>query len=346
MSDENQHPDPYPHAGGEPEANPAATPSADMADTAHQANRERDRTTVAIDLIEFGHRIRALDHDQVMALKESIALSGLINPLLVYRRSITRDGQAVDGFGLIAGAHRLAAFQALGRTEIDVTVADMNEPQRIIAECDENLCGTRLTQAERADFTRIRKEAYEKLHPETRHGANQHTRSGQVVHSSFATATGAATGQNARTVRRDAERGEKISKSAIEMIKRTKLDTGAYLDELKGLSSDEQEQKVQADLASLESRGPKSISRALRGADPEAKKSKTTNHATRSLPADRPSLFFLLLEELAGFREEEFRNWRTMYGVSRDAIEKALIYAQSAASRIQRFQEINAEPQT
>ena len=40
----------------------------------------------------------------------------------------------------------------------------------VIAECDENLCGTKLTAAERALFTRRRKEAHEALHPETKGG--------------------------------------------------------------------------------------------------------------------------------------------------------------------------------
>jgi hypothetical protein len=58
----------------------------------------------------------------------------------------------------------------------------------------------------RAKQVARRKEIYETLHPEAKHGANQHSRSGQLVHS-FAEATAHATGKDARTVRRDAERG-------------------------------------------------------------------------------------------------------------------------------------------
>ena len=39
--------------------------------------------------------------------------------------------------------------------------------------CDENLCGSTLTKAERALFTHRRKQAWEALHPEVRHGGNQ-----------------------------------------------------------------------------------------------------------------------------------------------------------------------------
>lgn len=38
------------------------------------------------------------------------------------------------------------------------------------AECDENLCGTKLTASEQAMFTAKRKEAYLRKHPETAHG--------------------------------------------------------------------------------------------------------------------------------------------------------------------------------
>ena len=46
-----------------------------------------------------------------------------------------------------------------------------------------NLCSAKLTP-EQAMFNARRKEAYEEAkHPETVHGANQHTRTGQVAHS-------------------------------------------------------------------------------------------------------------------------------------------------------------------
>ena len=73
----------------------------------------------------------------------------------------------MDGFGIIAGAHRLAACRDLGHTEVPVVILEMDALQRTIAECDENLCGTQLSAAERAEFTQRRKEAYEQLHPET-----------------------------------------------------------------------------------------------------------------------------------------------------------------------------------
>ena len=76
-------------------------------------------------------------------------------------------------------------------------------------------------KAERAFFTQRRKEAYEALHPEAKHGENQHTRWSRQVNDStggkkadrkvcdehpadrFTTDTAKATGQSERKVQRD-----------------------------------------------------------------------------------------------------------------------------------------------
>lgn len=75
-----------------------------------------------------------------------------------------------------------------------------------MSECDENLCASSLTPAERAMFTARRKEAYEALHPETKNGANQHTRVRQVGEGSeadrFTADTAAKTGESERTAGR------------------------------------------------------------------------------------------------------------------------------------------------
>jgi hypothetical protein len=95
-------------------------------------------------------------------------------------------------------------------------VTDLSGPAAVIAECDENLCGTNLSAVERALFTARRKEAYEALHPETKRGGNQgddgkFTPSRQVGDTARFTAdTARKTGQSERKVQRDAGRGERI----------------------------------------------------------------------------------------------------------------------------------------
>ncbi|WP_062560347.1 ParB N-terminal domain-containing protein [Paracoccus aminovorans] len=188
---------------------------------------------------EIGHistmgRLRKADPKQVAGIAESIKEVGLLNPITVVLGKVIFNGQKIDGYQLVAGLHRLEACKSLGWADIPIAVLDLDEQQRIIAECDENLCGSVLTATERAMFSARRKEAYEALHPETRHGHNT-KESGQVGHSSFADDQSAKTGQSARAIRRDAERGQQVCKEALDILKGTKADTGVVLDAIKDL---------------------------------------------------------------------------------------------------------------
>ena len=118
-----------------------------------------------------------MDADQVSALSESMKQVGLLNPVTVWKADIIVNHVAVDGFGLIAGLHRIEAAKLLGWEEIDAHIVDLPDLKRQLAECDENLCGAKLSPSERARFTQRRKDIYLALYPETRHGENQHTRS-------------------------------------------------------------------------------------------------------------------------------------------------------------------------
>ena len=96
--------------------------------------------------------------------------------------------------------------KALARDLLDVAGAgcDLDDNDRIIAEYDENLCGSRLTPAEKAEFTAARKRAYIAKHPETALGQNQHTRvsqAGEPTAPRFTADTAAKTGQSERTIR-------------------------------------------------------------------------------------------------------------------------------------------------
>jgi len=73
-------------------------------------------THVRIDLIDPGENSRELDREHVDALAASIALRGLIVPLLV-----TPDGER---YRLIAGYHRYAACRSLDLQEVEITVRE------------------------------------------------------------------------------------------------------------------------------------------------------------------------------------------------------------------------------
>lgn len=202
---------------------------------------------IPIDQITTFDRVRQASRPQVEALAASIREVGLLNPITV----TATDG----GFALVAGMHRLEACRSLGMTAVPAITLDLDANQRIIAECDENLCAPSLTPVERAEFTRRRKAAYEALHPETVNGAAGVGREKvrQVGEANpaprFSADTAAATGQSERAVQRDAERGEKVCDEALALIRGTRLDTGKFLDSIKNLSPEDQVAKVEADLA-------------------------------------------------------------------------------------------------
>lgn len=206
--------------------------------------------TIPVEMIENGQRLRELSEATVEALVNSIGDVGLLNPVTVYRRKLFRGGNQIDGYGLVAGLHRKTACERLGLVEIEANILDLSDLQCQIAECDENLCAPQLSPSDRARFTKRRKEAYEALHPESKHGANRHTRPEEAA-PSFAEDQAGATGQSERAVARDAERGEKVCEKALDLVNGTKLDTGVYLDKLKPLSSADQVAAVKRDLAAL-----------------------------------------------------------------------------------------------
>ena len=196
--------------------------------------------------IEVRARMRPVTDSRVDALINSIADVGLLNPITVVKETVIRGGQSAEGYTLVAGAHRLEAMRRRGDTEIEATVVDLDKHERRLAECDENLCGTNLGSAERATLTSIRKECYEFLHPETVHGAalrKGDAPSRKLCDSGperFTTDTAKTTGRAERTIQLDAERGEKILPSVMAKISGTKLDTGAFLDEVKLLPASKQ----------------------------------------------------------------------------------------------------------
>lgn len=191
------------------------------------------------------HRLRRADDQTVARLVDSITVVGLLHPIVVRSAKVPDRGITVDGYHLVSGANRLEACRRLGWETIPAIVTTLDELHCQLAEVDENLCGARLTPSERALFTRRRKEIYEAIHPETRHGQNQHTRSPQNEDSSdsaerFTRATAKATGVSEKVVQRDACRGEKIAEDALRDVKGTTLDRGAELDAMKTLPPEDQ----------------------------------------------------------------------------------------------------------
>lgn len=237
---------------------------------------------------------RPLNDDSLAGLADSIAEVGLINAIRVRRHG--------DGYQIIAGHHRFSACDSLGWTEIDATVVDDDDLHAELAMIDENLCRAELSPSDRAKQTARRKAIYLELHPETAAGAAQaagmnaaQERGGQVGHDvdRFDVETAKVSGQSERAVRRDAERGEKVIDEAIALIRGTKLDTGSYLDRLKGLRPNEQVFAAKRDLAYERSKADQPRQGGIAG--------RYAASAPRPNPAEIFDRFIKLVDEIEGF---------------------------------------------
>lgn len=201
---------------------------------------------------------RKIDETAVRGLVESIREVGIINPLRVRPARKHVEGVEADAYEVTAGAHRLRAARKLGLDAVPCIVVDDDDLHAELAMIDENLMRAELGPAERAHGTARRKAIYLLLHPDTAAGAAQAAGMNSVLGRgdvaanlapTFTEATSAATGRSERAVERDAERGSKISERALSLIAGTALNTGSYLDKLKKLGPNEQEARVQRELA-------------------------------------------------------------------------------------------------
>jgi hypothetical protein len=96
-------------------------------------------------------------------------------------------------------------------------------------------------------FTARRKEAYEAIHGRAKAigGTARAVQAGESVANAdsalaFTEDTARKTGKSKRTVQVNAERGTKIDAEVLAKITGTHLDSGAYMDTLKGLTKPEQ----------------------------------------------------------------------------------------------------------
>ena len=95
----------------------------------------------------------------------------------------------------------------------------------------------------------------------------------------FSADTAAATGMSERSIQRAAERGEKISEEALELIRGTELDTGVFLDEIKDLPPEDQLERVTTELGRAEI---VNLRAPPRKGEPEEESNLTFNPLTKS----------------------------------------------------------------
>ena len=102
---------------------------------------------------------RAASPETIHELAASISKVGLMCPI-----TLDKD------YTLIAGLHRMEAVKLLGWTEIECIVSDLEGLMAELAEIDENFVRKGLSEIDYGDLLLRRKEIYEALHPQTRHG--------------------------------------------------------------------------------------------------------------------------------------------------------------------------------
>ena len=191
------------------------------------AVRHRRSLPAQIDMIEVEDRLRSVDEAAVEHIAESMAQQGQLYPIQI--RTI-EPGR----FRLVAGAHRLAAAQMLGWTHIEAfLVDDLEEEETRLLEIDENLYRAELTPLDRCRFMARRKEIYERLHPETKHGSNlvwprwPHEKDSALSSTerapSFVEDTASSTPWSARSIRRYARIGERLDPSLREELAATPI---------------------------------------------------------------------------------------------------------------------------
>lgn len=159
---------------------------------------------VPIVKISVGSNRRGASKGRVKTIADSIMSVGLLHPI-----GLTPD------FSLIYGRHRLEAYSLLGWKTIPAVIHDHDELHTQLAVIDENLIRHQLTALQESQALKRRKEIYEALHPETKHGGapgkaggGKQAKGDKV--SSFADDTAAKTGKSSRTVKRAVAVAEKL----------------------------------------------------------------------------------------------------------------------------------------
>ncbi len=117
---------------------------------------------IPIDAIQVRDGRRELDSSHVRELAGSIRELGLLNPVTINQENV-----------LIAGLHRMEAAKILGWTEIECTVSRLEGLQAELAEIDENIVRSDLSVLEYGEMLLRRKEIYEQIHPEVKHGGDR-----------------------------------------------------------------------------------------------------------------------------------------------------------------------------
>jgi ParB family transcriptional regulator, chromosome partitioning protein len=193
-------------------------------------------TSLLVNMIGQGERLRPLSEPAVDALMESIRVNGLLQPIII-RRPLGMTPR------LVAGAHRLEAFRRLGEKLIPTVEIKCSDDEALLREIDENLIREELKPEDRRLCLLKRKRLYEKMFPETKLGGdrgNQHTggkladrQSGELPKKRFTKDTAEKTGRSERSIQRDIARAEKEERGEVDVVIAREVKESEYFGEVK-----------------------------------------------------------------------------------------------------------------
>ena len=188
---------------------------------------------IKISSIKINPGRREAEPKAVEELARSITAVGLMNPVTLDQNNT-----------LVAGLHRLEAAKLLGWTEIECTTIGMDSVQAELAEIDENIVRTKLNRQELCEQLLRRKEIYETLHPETRHGmrngqTSKNANLATLETKSFAEDTAEKTGMSKRAVSRLLQIANNLTRDARRIVEAHSMTQDTAL-KLSRLQHDEQ----------------------------------------------------------------------------------------------------------
>lgn len=197
---------------------------------------------VKIDAIQVSPGRRPAPLEQVKMLADSIAESGLFHPIMIDPDNV-----------LIAGLHRLEAARLLGWSEIECNVCTLEGPRAELAEIDENIIRFELDTDEKGKQLLRRKEIYDSLHPESKHGGDRKSEKIKCAQCaldpkpSFANDTAKKMGVSPSTVRRHLQVARDITTEA----KRILQESGTSISQNEAVKLSRLEPKRQEEAAAM-----------------------------------------------------------------------------------------------
>ncbi|MCH9845492.1 MAG: ParB N-terminal domain-containing protein [Alphaproteobacteria bacterium] len=123
-------------------------------------------------------RLRVIDKAQVAKIAQSIKERGQLQPILLAVKNVQNDdGNVVQEYHLVDGAHRFSACILLQMQEIKAELQLLNDNERLLAEIDANLMRYELNELDKYAFVAKRKEIWVEMYGKPQGGdrGNQYT---------------------------------------------------------------------------------------------------------------------------------------------------------------------------